>query len=142
MQLSLQADYAFRTLMFLTGKPFASIHEISEAYGISYHHLVKVVHRLGQAGYLKTTRGKGGGISLGRPPEKIRLSDVFCDMEPSLDLVECFNSSTNTCRIAPGCGLKHVLKKANQAFMATLENYSLSDITSNQKQLGKLLGVK
>lgn len=58
MQLSIEADYAFRTLIYLSAKPAASVREISEIYGLSHSHLVIVVNRLGKAGYLKNTKGK------------------------------------------------------------------------------------
>ncbi len=139
MQLSLHADYACRTLIYLAISPRASIPQISKAYGISNNHLVKVVHRLGQAGYVKTTRGKGGGIELARPAEEIGLADVVREMEPSFDMVECFNRATNTCRIVPGCGLKHALQEATKAFLSTLEKYSLSDVIKDESYLRRAL---
>ncbi len=45
--------------------------------------------------------------------------------EPHFNLVECFDSSTNTCPIAPACGLKHALARAQQAFLRILDEYSL-----------------
>ena len=139
MQLSLHADYACRALIYLAIEPQASIPKISEAFGISNNHLVKVVHRLGQEGFVKTTRGKGGGIQLARSPEEIRLGDVIRKMEPGFDMVECFNRATNTCRILPGCGLNHALKEASDAFLATLDKYSLSDVIKNETYLKKIL---
>ncbi len=121
MQLSLHADYACRTLIYLAISPRASIPQISKAYGISNNHLVKVVHRLGQAA------------------EEIGLADVVREMEPSFDMVECFNRATNTCRIVPGCGLKHALQEATKAFLSTLEKYSLSDVIKDESYLRRAL---
>ena len=45
-----------------------SVREISNAYSISQNHLVKVAHRLSQLGYLKSTRGRSGGIALRLAP--------------------------------------------------------------------------
>ena len=50
MRLTQWTDYALRVLMYvgLRGPALASIHEIATAYGISTHHLTKVVQRLGR----------------------------------------------------------------------------------------------
>ncbi|WP_019459254.1 Rrf2 family transcriptional regulator, partial [Roseomonas sp. B5] len=78
MRLTLHSDYALRTLIFLGLRPqrLVSIAEIAKAYRISENHLTKVVHRLGQAGFVETLRGRGGGLRLARPPEEIRIGDV------------------------------------------------------------------
>jgi Rrf2 family nitric oxide-sensitive transcriptional repressor len=139
MQLSLHADYACRTLIYLAIEPYGSIAKISEAYGISKNHLVKVVHQLGQAGYLKTTRGKNGGIQLAKSASEISIGDVVRRMEPGFDLVECFNRATNSCPILPGCGLNHALKEATEAFLSTLDEYSVADVIKNKAFLRKTL---
>ncbi len=139
MQLSLHADYACRALIYLSIEPRASIPKISKAYGISNNHLVKVVHRLAKAGFIKTTRGKGGGIELARAAEKICIADVIREMESSFDVVECFNRATNTCRILPGCGLKHALQEATNAFLSTLEKYTLKDVIKDEKYIRRAL---
>jgi Rrf2 family nitric oxide-sensitive transcriptional repressor len=60
MQLSLYSDYACRVLIFLATSTSerSSIQEIAKAFGISENHLVKVVHRMGQLGFLINSRGR------------------------------------------------------------------------------------
>src|SRR5690606_8153830 len=68
MKLTQYTDYSLRVLMYLGFKDGpATISEIAERYDISRNHVVKVVHQLGQLGYLQTVRGKGGGLRLARP---------------------------------------------------------------------------
>ena len=69
MRLTVMSDYSLRVLMYLGAKPerLATIKEISLAYGISENHLMKVVHRLAQHGFVETLRGRGGGLRLGKP---------------------------------------------------------------------------
>ncbi|MEQ1948567.1 MAG: Rrf2 family transcriptional regulator [Bryobacteraceae bacterium] len=52
MQLSLHADYALRVLIYLGAHPGKTVStaQISEVYGISKHHLVRVVQTLGESG--------------------------------------------------------------------------------------------
>ena len=124
MQLTQFSDFSFRVLIYLARLPepgTATIGEISEYFKISRNHLVKVVNNLASQGFIFTTRGKGGGLKLGRPAHRIGVGEVFRAAEPNMELVECFNMQTNRCRIAQGCGLKGELYEARQSFMAVLD---------------------
>ncbi len=129
MHLTIFTDYGLRTLMFLAAHPerLCSVKEVAEAYGISRNHLVKVVHRLAQLGYIESSKGKGGGIKLALPPEKLKLGDLVRALEPNMNIVECFNRDTNTCRITGSCQLKHYLFDAKQAFLSSLDERTLAD---------------
>jgi Rrf2 family nitric oxide-sensitive transcriptional repressor len=132
MQLTVHADYALRVLLYLGSHPdrVISTQEISKAYGISKHHLVRVVQRLNAEGYVTITAGRYGGAMLAREPHQIRIGDVFRATETNLVLVECFDMKTNACVIAPVCGLKGVLQEALQGFLDVLDRYTLADLMS------------
>lgn len=129
MQLTSFTDYGLRTLMYLARKPEtkSSVKEVADYYGISRNHLVKIVHKLAQLGYIQSTKGKGGGITIAPDTLNISLADIVRELEPSMDLVECFDKVNNTCRITNSCQLKHYLFEAKQSFMATLAKYTLAD---------------
>lgn len=135
MQLTIFTDYGLRTLMFLTAHPArtSSVREIADYYGISYNHLVKVTHRLAQLGFITSTKGKGGGLKISPQAEKLRLGDLVQALEPNMDVVECFNRDTNTCRITTSCQLKHYLFDAQQSFIASLNKHTLADTVQNRK---------
>ncbi len=143
MQLTRYTDYSLRVLIFVAvhKEGLATIDEISEAYGISKAHLTKIVHQLGLAGYLETVRGRGGGLRLARPPEKIRVGAVVRQTE-DMSLVDCFDPKTRHCRIEPVCGLRAVLKDALQAFLKTLDEYTLADLVARRREpLAQLLAA-
>lgn len=129
MQLTTFTDYGLRSLMYLAASEdkLCSVREISEYYGISRNHLVKVVHRLAQLGYIDSNRGKGGGIKLACDAQKLKLGDLVVRMEPHMYLAECFNKETNTCKVTSSCQLKHFLYQAKESFIKTLNNYTLAD---------------
>jgi Rrf2 family transcriptional regulator, nitric oxide-sensitive transcriptional repressor len=137
MQLTTFTDYGLRCLMYLAARPgrLSSVKEISEYYVISRNHLVKVVHRLAQLGYVDSSKGKGGGIKLAKNPETIRLGDVVEQLEPNMEMVECFNQQTNCCRITDACQLKSYLFEAERSFLDTLNQYTLADTVSSQALL-------
>lgn len=133
MRLSLFSDYSLRVLLFAAVKGEAfPLHEVADAYGISRHHLVKVVNHLTKQGFLATRRGRGGGVELAKKPEEIKIGSLVRRTESSLPLVECFDVSTNTCPIHANCRLKGALGQAVGAFYATLDRYSLADFLSTQ----------
>lgn len=142
MQLSLQADYSCRVLMYLATKgERSSIEEIALAYDISNNHLVKVVHQLGQLKFIETIRGRGGGIQLAKPPEEINIGDVIRKTEINLNIVECLNAPTNTCPIVGACGLKPWLAEAMRAFLSTLDNVTLANVVEKRKKLKTSLKI-
>lgn len=129
MKLTLYTDYSLRVLLYLAYKEgeTATISELADFYKISRNHLVKVVHDLGKNGYISTARGKGGGMKLARLPEDIKISEVVRKTEPDLDLLECFNPSTDQCAITRICKLKSILFEARANFMSVLDKYTLAD---------------
>jgi Rrf2 family nitric oxide-sensitive transcriptional repressor len=106
MQLTQFTDYSLRILLYLAhhppqdGERLPAVLDISRAYGISTNHLSKVARLLVQNGFVKATRGRNGGLQLAKTPEEINLGEVVRKSEPHFDLVECFDSRTNTCPIA------------------------------------------
>lgn len=136
MQLSLHADYALRVLIYLGTRQgdIVSTRQISDAYGISKHHLVRVVQTLGEHGYVELLPGRSGGVRLIRDPATIRLGDVVRRAEPSLQLVECFDPATNTCPIISQCGLKAYLRDALEAFIDSLNEHTLAELLNPQRR--------
>jgi Rrf2 family nitric oxide-sensitive transcriptional repressor len=136
VHLTLHADYSLRVLLYLAARPErpVSTQEVSEAYGISKNHLVRVVQTLGRHGFIEVRPGRAGGILLARAPSEISLGEVFRVSEPDFELVECFNRDTNTCPIAPACGLKDVLYEAREAFLAVLARYTVADVMKRSRK--------
>ena len=143
MRLTTFTDYCLRALMFvaLKGNELSTIDEIAERYGISRNHLVMVVFRLGQLGYLNTLRGKGGGIRLASDPAKINLGKLIRKTEEDFSLVECFQEQECLCVIEPACVLKKALRAALAAFFEVLDGYTLADLVKPSRNLARLLGV-
>lgn len=154
MKLTQHTDYAIRVLMFAAsrraregGAALSSIREIAAAYGISENHLMKVVHRLSQAGLLETLRGRNGGLRLAGDPSETRLGDVVRTIEEDMELVECFGANS-TCPLTSGCVLAGALEEARRAFIDSLNRHTLADLVprARARQIialtGKLAGTR
>jgi len=146
MQLTLHSEYALRVLLYLGARDdrLASTREISAAYRISKHHLVRVVQTLAEHQYLAVTPGRGGGIALLKDPARIRLGDVVRDAEPNMRLAECFDRNSNGCVLTPVCSLKPVLNEALTAFVSALNRYTLRDLLAGgarQRMAARLIEI-
>ncbi|KQV60547.1 BadM/Rrf2 family transcriptional regulator [Pelomonas sp. Root1217] len=141
MRLTAFTDYSLRVLMFLAAEPDrrATVGEICAAFDVKANHLTKVVHHLAKRGWVSTVRGKGGGLTLAKPAEQIRIGEVVRDTEGQALPAECFSAEASHCAIVSHCRLKGVLGEAVQAFHAVLDRYTLADITANRQQLVQLL---
>ena len=93
MQLTQFSDYSLRLLLYLATHPdrLVPVDEVSRAYGVSHHHLVKIVQLLVDRQFVASTRGRGGGLRLNRPPAEINVGALVRITEPHFDLVNvCF----------------------------------------------------
>ncbi len=142
MHLTQFSDYSLRLAIYLAchAEQTVSVDEISRAFGISRHHLVKVVQTLTDLGVVEAQRGRGGGMRLAMRPSDINVGWLVRRTEPHFDLVECFDLATNTCPIAPACGLKGALHRAQQAFLKVLDEYNLEQFLTRRSDLVTLLG--
>lgn len=141
MKLTLHTDYALRMLIFLAiheGRP-ATVSDVASTYGLSRNHLLKVALNLGRLGYVKTTRGRSGGIALAQAPKDINIGAVVRATEDDFALVECLCRDGGSCIITPGCRLKGIVARAVDAFLAVFDAYTLADLTGNRTLLEELL---
>ncbi|MFC1503644.1 nitric oxide-sensing transcriptional repressor NsrR [Pseudomonadota bacterium] len=138
MQLTSFTDYGLRALIYLATLPegeLASISKVTDVYSVSRNHMVKIINKLGQLGYVETVRGKNGGIRLGMPADKIILGDVVRAIEP-LQIIDC---SESFCHITAACRLKGILSAARSAFLAELDQHTLTSLIADNPPLRVLL---
>jgi Rrf2 family nitric oxide-sensitive transcriptional repressor len=131
MQLTRYTDYAVRVLIHLAlhRDRLVTITEVADAYDISRNHLVKVVHALGQHGFVATFRGKRGGLRLALEPEAIALNEVIIRLEERLTPADCQH-----CPIQGQCVFETALERAMAAFMDTLADYTLADLVEGRAE--------
>jgi Rrf2 family transcriptional regulator, nitric oxide-sensitive transcriptional repressor len=136
VQLTSFTDYGLRALIYMATLPEGkqtNISEVTDTYGVSRNHMVKIINQLSRAGFVAATRGKNGGIRLGMDPEKIVIGQVVRKMEP-LQLVNC-----EECAITPACRLRNALNSAVQLFLKELDNYTLADLVKDNDSLYQIL---
>ncbi|CAG9295310.1 Rrf2 family transcriptional regulator [Celerinatantimonas diazotrophica] len=141
MQLTLFTDYCIRSLILVSTRSpgqLTTITEIADKYELSRNHVVKVVHRLGQLGYLHTQRGKNGGVKLARPANEILMGTLIRDVEPHHSLMNC---SAPHCCLSHQCRMKSILAKAIHLFYNELDLYTLADIIKEPEEVYEILNI-
>ena len=137
MRLTNYTNYALRALQLaaLRSPDLVRVDDVVRIHGLARPHIVKIVHALGKAGYIRTQRGRGGGFCLARPADQINVGDVVRLTEGPIELVECFNSDTNTCPLIGVCKLSSAFAEATGAFLAVLDGVTIADIAANRDAL-------
>ncbi|MDG1858089.1 MAG: Rrf2 family transcriptional regulator [Emcibacteraceae bacterium] len=134
MRLTSFTDYSVRVLTYAATKQgkLASIREVSEVYGISSNHLMKVIHHLGKGDYLETVRGKNGGFRLAREPKDINIGDLIRYTEDDLALVKKLSDGVLSDVKSEECSFGSIVKEALESFMATIDGYTLENLIEGQ----------
>jgi Rrf2 family protein len=131
MLISLQADYAMRVLVdvakYQARAKAVVTREIAERQRVPRVFLTKIVAQLASHGMLRTQRGKGGGVTLGRAPEQIVLLDVIEAFEGSLQFNQCAHD-TNCCTLSQGCNIRAFWRRAEVYLKDFFRARTLADL--------------
>lgn len=140
MQITRQADYAVRAVLYLAkidGGDRASTSQIAREQHIPPSFLAKIVSQLSVAGVVQTSRGARGGVSLSRPPSNITLLEVVEAIDGPIALNECVRNP-NACEFCDSCDVHPVWSTAQSHLIDHLESMDFGLLSSN-KAAGAML---
>src|SRR3990172_842081 len=133
MQITRQADYAVRALIYLTKlgpEQRASTSQIALDRQIPPSFLAKIVSQLSVAGLLQTSRGARGGVSLAKSPDQISLLDVVEAIDGPILLNDCVGD-INACNFGSSCPMKPVWCDAQKDLVTRLDNTTFASLSVN-----------
>ena len=134
MQITRQADYAVRAVLYLAeqnGAGRAPTSQIARDQKIPPSFLAKIVSQLSVAGMVQTSRGARGGVSLARPPQDISLLEVVEAIDGPITLNECV-ADKNWCPFGDDCPVHGVWCTAQETLVRELAATSFADLMSNR----------
>ncbi len=139
MKLQVSSRIAIFALIELAADPErqVSVAEIGQKYGVSAHHLAKVMHALGRADLVRSIRGVGGGYSFSGNAKRTTLLDVislFEDVSPGNDGIDAQSAATEA-----GQALGQVLNEIDEISRATLGAITISTML---KQIARHAAVE
>jgi Rrf2 family protein len=122
MQITRQADYAVRAMVYLAQlgpERRASTSQIAQEKQIPPSFLAKIVSQLSVAGLLQTSRGARGGVSLAKSAADISLLDVVEAIDGPILLNDCVGDNAS-CSFGENCPMKPVWCEAQQELVDRL----------------------
>lgn len=134
MRLTDHTDYSLRVLMYLNQeKRLVTLNELSEKLGISKNNLIKVSNQLAKLNLITTTRGRTGGLLIKKEAGAKTLKDIVTKTEETFNIADCFSGKKCDCLVLSSCFLKKCLSDALDAFLTSLAQKTLNDVTPKQK---------
>ena len=130
MQITRQADYAMRAVLYLSKlgpERRAATSQIAQEQRIPPSFLAKIVSQLSVAGLLQTSRGARGGVSLARTPDDITFLEVVEAIDGPILLNECVAES-GVCTFGEGCQLRMVFCEAQSDLVAKLQGTTFGHV--------------
>ncbi|MGD8603800.1 MAG: Rrf2 family transcriptional regulator [Anaerolineales bacterium] len=123
MQITRQADYAVRAVLFLSGLENggrAPTSHIAHEQQIPPSFLAKIVSQLSVAGVVQTSRGARGGVSLARPAEDISLLEVIEAIDGPITLNECV-ADASVCTFGDECPVHAIWCETHEVLVNRLK---------------------
>lgn len=131
MRLLRSTDLALRVLMRLAvaGGSTPTTRDVAADMQVPYTHLAKVVAELQHMGLLDARRGRGGGLSLTEQGRTASVGAVVRAFEGTGDVVDCEGGPT-PCPLNSACRLRGALRRAQEAFFASLDPLTVADVSA------------
>ncbi|MFI6032792.1 RrF2 family transcriptional regulator [Streptomyces sp. NPDC051315] len=131
MRLLRSTDLALRVLMRLAvaGGTTPTTREVAAAMQVPYTHTAKVVAELQHMSLLEARRGRGGGLALTEKGRTASVGAVVRAFEGDGDVVDCEGGAA-PCPLNAACRLRGALRRAQEAFFASLDPLTVSDMVA------------
>ncbi len=134
MQITRQADYALRAMLYLAQlapNVRAATSQIAEEQSIPPSFLAKIISQLSIAGLIHTSRGARGGVSLARQPEDISILEVVEAIDGPISLNECCVDA-EACPFGEKCPLRPLWCEAQSGLVEKLKSTTFSQFVAQQ----------
>lgn len=138
MQITRQADYALRAILYLARRyddktERAPTSQIAEEQEIPPSFLAKIISQLSIAGLINTSRGAHGGVKLARNPKDISLLDVVEAIDGPITLNECV-ADPSECAFGDNCPIHKIFCEAKNQLVKKLQDSTFDVLLEREKE--------
>lgn len=143
IRLSTKGRYGARLMLSLArhyknGNEAVILKNVSKEEDVSIRYLEQIIIPLKINKLVKSIRGAGGGYTLSRSPDKIKLSEILRALEGTCCLVECVEDD-DYCDKIEQCAAHEVWTEASRRLKSFFDSLTLQDLIAieAQKKAGK-----
>jgi Rrf2 family protein len=132
MQITRQADYAVRAVLYLSrvgNNQRSATSTVAQEQHIPPSFLAKIISQLSIAGLLHTSRGARGGVTLAREPGEITLLEVIEAIDGPIQLNECVGEN-GICTFDNDCPLRPIWCDAQYDLVKRLKGTTFDQLMS------------
>ena len=132
MQITRQADYAIRAVLYLSRlgpNQRAATSTVAQEQRIPPSFLAKIISQLSIAGLLHTSRGARGGVSLAREPKNISLLDVVEAIDGPITLNECV-ADVAACTFNDDCPMHSIWMEVQKDLVTKLHDTKFDSLAN------------
>lgn len=136
VKLNKSTRFALYAVVELSRDPDATLSagQIAEMYGISEHHIAKVLQQLVRHGVIKSIRGAGGGFQIARDPRELTMLDVVELFEPRIPQHVCvLLDGAEPCQHPTTCRIGEVFNEIQEQAYFTLKSITIATLISVKK---------
>jgi Rrf2 family iron-sulfur cluster assembly transcriptional regulator len=141
MNMTAKSRYALKIMMDLSEQALGDKdemqkrHQIASRQGIPLDFMDHILAKLKDKGLILCHRGRSGGVSLGRDPEKISLWDIFSSVEESIYPVLCVESS---CGAEDSCISHDAWSQVYQTIRTAFQGQTLAQVVQKWHRKTKI----
>ncbi|MDO9566688.1 MAG: Rrf2 family transcriptional regulator [Candidatus Desulfaltia sp.] len=140
MRLSTKSRYGTRAMLDIAinyEKSPVSVKSLSQRQNISVKYMEKLIQLLKIAGLIKSIRGSGGGYTLNKDTDQIKLRDIIDALEGSMFHVNCVDNPA-TCNRAKKCVTYEIWKDIQDTINNMLDSLTLADMVERQLKINSI----
>ena len=138
MKISTKGRYALRVMLDLainnTGE-YIPLKDISERQNITVKYMEQIISLLKKSGFLKSTRGNGGGYRLSKTLRDYTVGDILRAAEGSLAPVACLEDEENQCERSSICATLKFWTGLDKAINDYVDSVTLQDLFEEHQSL-------
>ncbi|MDP1894957.1 MAG: Rrf2 family transcriptional regulator [Hydrogenophaga sp.] len=138
MRLSTRGRFAITAMIDLALRESAQpvpLQDIALRHRISLSYLEQVFAKLRQHGLVESTRGPGGGYTLGRKATEITVADIIVSVDEPIDATQC-GGKENCLGEGNRCMTHELWAALNSKMVDFLDSVSLQSLVDDQLAKG------
>ncbi len=133
MKVSTRGEYGLRAMVALArmyGRGPMPLNVIAQDSAVPLAYLEQLILPLRRAGLVISTRGAHGGYQLARPPEQVKVGEIYRVMEGPIAPMDCVreDADEDTCPMIDGCATRVVWLKLRDSIIEVLDSTTLADL--------------